>query len=278
MFISSCHRRCVRRVYPCILSIPLTVSCSYSTGQWGTGTPFLSTTGSSNYSCVGLVTTTGNSSSVNQHPSPPGPTNHAPIIAGVIVSVLAILMILLLAVFLDRRRKRLMKQQQAEPAFIPEAWSPPDTGMHPDALSSVPLLPGVGGMARPSSKQSRSFGSRQDFSSASPEFAMSEFSTTRPSGALSTPESQEPSPRVSGVSSTAPAATGVLSKAQRIRAARAEASGSNSAAQSSTGLPPGLPTGWQVEPDIIIQHRDGGVVQEIPPPYTDRSGGNGNRQ
>jgi len=26
-----------------------------------------------------------------------------------------------------------------------------------------------------------------------------------------------------------------------------------------------------VEPDIIIQHRDGGVVQELPPPYLDRS-------
>jgi hypothetical protein len=26
-----------------------------------------------------------------------------------------------------------------------------------------------------------------------------------------------------------------------------------------------------IEPDIIIQHRDGGVVQELPPPYLDRS-------
>jgi hypothetical protein len=32
-----------------------------------------------------------------------------------------------------------------------------------------------------------------------------------------------------------------------------------------------LPIDVDVEPDIIIQHRDGGVVQELPPPYLDRS-------
>ncbi|CCM00033.1 uncharacterized protein FIBRA_02059 [Fibroporia radiculosa] len=34
----------------------------------------------------------------------------------------------------------------------------------------------------------------------------------------------------------------------------------------------GLAFDSDAEPDIIIQHRDGGVVQELPPPYLDRSG------
>ena len=64
-------------------------------------------------------------------------------------------------------------------------------------------------------------------------------------------------------------------------------SSSSSPTASSLGLPPSprrggsnlnaqplvsAPLDVDIQPDIIIQHRDGGIVQELPPPYADRSG------
>ena len=42
---------------------------------------------------------------------------------------------------------------------------------------------------------------------------------------------------------------------------------------SGSRLPPGVSPEWGIEPEIIIQHRDGGTVTEIPPPYVDAAAG-----
>ncbi|TDL23397.1 hypothetical protein BD410DRAFT_787210 [Rickenella mellea] len=71
-------------------------------------------------------------------------------------------------------------------------------------------------------------------------------------------------------SSSTPSAT---SSGKPGRRRQSEAPSRSSAGIAGVGAASGLPNTWAVEPEIIIQHRDGGTVQEIPPPYVDRSAG-----
>lgn len=82
---------------------------------------------------------------------------------------------------------------------------------------------------------------------------------------------------------------GMLSARQRKMLEARTGSSLSSPARSGVNLPalppgaqPPIPQGAQayaaaldpdVRPDIIIQHRDGGIVHELPPPYVDRGGG-----
>ena len=227
-------------------------------GVWGTSTEYFTTTGAAvtNESCTGLVTTVGNSSTVDQHPKQPGKSHTTTIVVAVIVPIIVILLIAAgIITFWRRRRQAAMREP--EPAFMPDAWQGPSTYTDTTSSNFSPYDPPL------NAKLARY---RDDVSHArsgsSSNIGMSNLSPNRPtSEALSTTASG------SGLGGAAiPTRSSSTTKGTRLVPNRpGDASGSR--------LPPGVSPEWGIEPEIIIQHRDGGTVTEIPPPYVDAAAG-----
>jgi len=154
-------------------------------GIWATSTQLFSTAGSKDIDCTGLVSSSGNSSSVNLHPAPP--KGHSSVAVAIVVT-LVVAAILLAAGFYFWRRRQSQRSYKAGAAILPEAW--------------------VGPSSAPGAEQ----------------VALKD----NPSG------------------------NSKLAALARYR--------------SEHQYQP-LQTGE--ESDMVIQHRDGGTVQEIPPPYFD---------
>ncbi|THH09966.1 hypothetical protein EW145_g1645 [Phellinidium pouzarii] len=221
----------------------LIVSVSDANG-WGTGTGTFITTGSNDTDCTGLVSSTGNSANVNQHPTHSSKNSHTTVIVAVIVPVCALLL-LAAAFFLWRRRRRhlLHKLREPEPAFMPDAW----TG--PSALA-----------ADGSSTEYSPYDPPRDSKYARYRDEVAHTTSRRGGGSqfVMTPLQASPAP------APAPRTLGSHSASHLGSHDRAPSS-----AKSDPRLPPGVSSQWNIEPDIIIQHRDGGTVTEIPPPYID---------
>ncbi|KAL5522147.1 hypothetical protein ACEPAF_2004 [Sanghuangporus sanghuang] len=223
----------------------LMVSVSDANGTWGTSTGIFKTAGDAvtNDTRCAVVTNQGNSANIDQHPPQASGSNNTALIAGIVVPVVVVCLLAILAFFLWRRRKQ-AKSREAEPAFLPEAWVGPSlTETGPDGASATysPYDPPA------NSKLARY---RDEVNSHS-----------------RTPSSQQ------GIlmGHLTPGSSGTPRQATfEGHSGPGSATGSRSQDGSGKGgqrLPPGVSPDWTVEPDIIIQHRDGGTVQEIPPPY-----------
>lgn len=211
-------------------------------------------------SCVGLVSSSGNSSSVNLHPKPPSKTSGGKIAAAVVIPII-LLLLAGVGVWLWRRRRNQLLREP-EPAFLPDAWVGP-TGPTPgdEASSYVPYSDSP---RHPDSKLARY---RDSASAAGSGSGSGGGSSSQIGMALL-------SPRSGG--SAASYHDGMSSSGSGSGARSPIGGGGGKGAQlyGSRGprLPPGVPGNWEIqrEGDIVIQHRDGGAVQEIPPPYVDR--------
>lgn len=252
--ISNC---CVRIVL--LMLILISVAVNDADGVWGTGSELFSTTGAvvTNQSCIGLVSSSGNSSFVNQNPKPPAKSHTTTIIVAVIVPIIVILLLAAAAVIFWRRRRQ-AALREPEPAFLPEAWQGPST--YDDSSTAYsPYDPPVNSkLARYQDDIShgRSGSSSQiGMSRLSPNRRTSDGFSTTASGSGSGP---------------VPTRSSSTSKGPRMMPNRRTTSNEVS---SGSRLPPGVSPEWGIEPDIIIQHRDGGTVQEIPPPYIDAAAG-----
>ncbi|KAI5122265.1 hypothetical protein M0805_007129 [Coniferiporia weirii] len=266
----------------------LIVSVNDANG-WGTSTGIFSTAGSTNYNCTGLVTRSGNSANVDQHPSPPSSSSSshtATIVAAVVVPVCALLVLAGAFVVWRWRRRRREMMREAEPAFLPDAWTGPVSASGPNVFSALDGGAGTGAGEQPyspydsisgsSARESKFARYRDEVSGGrsgrgaeagadGPQIGMALLSSTHNrSGSGSGPDSG------SGSRSGSWSWTGAHGRTT---------SASKNDLTPTRVLPPGVSREWRIsEPDIIIQHRDGGTVTEIPPPYVDHglsAGGGG---
>ena len=239
--------------------------------------------------CVGLVSSEGNSSFVDQHPAPPSKSRAAVIVLAVVIPIIVVLLALGVGMWYYRKRRE-QRLREPEPAFLPEAWSAP--------VSASTMSEGggsVGGSALPlslsSDTKARLFGMPQinvTGSGSGSGSGPSGSSQGLPLMANSSPRSASSYDASASSSTGGPASsTGAVAAAGHRRSNSAAKGRPSHGRGAGSGdlepvigpggvrLPPGLPAGWQVEPQILIQHRDGGAVtvptvQEIPPPYIDR--------
>ncbi|KLO05617.1 hypothetical protein SCHPADRAFT_883672 [Schizopora paradoxa] len=178
----------------------LMASVSDANGIFAQSTQLYQTTGSTDVSCPGLV-----SSSSKSAPPPKGRSSPAIPIA---ISLVVALVLLAAAIgFVWRRRQRAKRYNKAGAAILPDVWVGPSStpGSETEAL------------ALDMRDNSRSLGDSK-----------------RAAAAANSP----------------------------VRYRDADESG------SSRSLLPGEQSATD-SPDVVIQHRDGGRVQEIPPPYFD---------
>lgn len=279
---------------------------SNRTGAWGISTSTVQTTGNTNTSCVGLVSSSKTSAEIAKEAqdrqnaaNEAESQRHLRLILGIVFGLGVPLVIGLAVLFyLYQRRRRLGPDNGiwdvTDHNAMPRPWFPNNaTEMREvDAASQVVSTPGSkhSGYATPGSPSSMPFMQvtpippiyfdheiAQSSVAGSPPTTATASAYASPSGSGSTSAySQGRPPR------TPPASAQVLDarlrKAREARQGRPQASSQGSLHQAgpSGAVPPHLVAAAldpETQPDIIIQHRDGGVVQELPPPYMDRARG-----
>ena len=206
----------------------------------------MATTGSSDIACVGRVSTSGNSSSVDQHPPASHIQNKAAIIAGVTVPVVATILLMVLVVWW-----RMAQARKAEESSIPSPY-----------VELAPFYPKRNSIVHTTSSKmsympnSMSRGSPMSHLITFPQLSgtMSEVEVNTPPelGAL-TP--LPPIPRRSSRRSRSRLISEIGTPNINI-----ETNNLNSDREIASSETP-----------IIFQHRDGGSVHELPPPYPDRN-------
>ena len=84
----------------------------------------IKTFGEAQPQCVGLVSSEGNSSFVDQHPAPPSKSSAAVIVLVVVIPIIVVILALGVGMWYYRKRRE-QRLREPEPAFLPEAWSAP---------------------------------------------------------------------------------------------------------------------------------------------------------
>lgn len=235
---------------------------------------------STNFSCVGSVSSSDGTSSSSLPLTSPTATqtssssstgaknsNHTAIIVAVVASVCGTGLLVLLA-FCSRRwrSRRALESQRAEPAFVPDAWYNPVSTSIPAGYSDVGAT----------SYSSFYDPPPQAFSLSSKLARLHALEASTPSAGSASALLGTGLRQGQGQSSPRPASSAYDSISSSV-AARVgynpvipqpdSSMGSGSKSSSQYRLPPGVPPEWNVEPSIVIQHEDAGAVQEIPPPY-----------
>lgn len=92
-------------------------------GVWGSGSRIFNTVGTTDLSCGGADTTTGSSSTTDQHPKQPAKPLSKATFAAIFVLVGITLLLALGALLLWRRRRG--RRGKPEPALLPDLWQDP---------------------------------------------------------------------------------------------------------------------------------------------------------
>jgi hypothetical protein len=259
-----------------------------ASGQWGNSTVLVNTVGSSDYTCTGLVSKAGNSSQIPFYYTAPSDTKRR--IIGVAVGVslgsIAVIVGTVLVVLYMRRQSRRERGIEDGQDTLPRVFG--NLGGTDYAADPFPAQSNTSSLANKRMMSQLMIGSPGSTSSGP-----NSTSATSPSGIVrynhsrhSSSSIDRPLPAVplhsprpnsrdsASTSPLSPSATRHYTKAAEAQARltggaedvqpQAERSGaaSNHRPFSRDG---------NIGADIIIQHRDGGVVQELPPPYLDRS-------
>lgn len=264
------------------------------TGQWGVSSNTVRTTGSSDTTCVGLVSSSQTTAQIQQEAQARAQaaakasrqhTLHLALGLALGLGVPAVLGIALLFYFYCRPRKNPHEQRGIwdDEDAEPRPWHPPGDQAEmreADAASQYVSTPrsNKSGFAAPDSPSATPF---MQVTPIPPvyfdrELEQAGVSVASASASRSSQSQSEPS-------TSAPDSA----KARKYREAlqdRQHAPDSSSRGPQLVSprpirmntLPPpllGAELDPEAQPDIIIQHRDGGsgIVQELPPPYADRS-------
>ncbi len=279
-----------------------------STGQWGISSNTIHTAGSSDVSCVGLVSSSKTSAQIKQEAADRAHAEaeqehrkRVKLVVGLVVGLGVPILVGLAAIawLYSRRKSHIERGLWDNQDVTPRAWHPPDAegdavGMREvDAAGSAAVTPGL--KTPGSANYSPSNTPLMEVTPIPPIYFDREIDQAHHVRGESNTTSSDASP-----SSTKPSPTSLTESSPARRRKMAEAqghlytsSGSSSAQGSVPSLigaprpmnsrrmntlpPPLLGTALDpdVQPDIIIQHRDGGVnagvVHELPPPYADRT-------
>jgi len=235
------------------------------TGRWASGTPIVHTQGSADVSCVGLVSSSGNATQLQQQDEAAAAAASAKhrtaIIAGVCVTF-GILLLLGLGLFICLRRRK------ARP--VASAREPPDLSVSPFgdmlARSEGRVLSINSWVVDPETPRSTKFGgtTQTQLDSADP----SESTTSQPT-------SSESSSRPGFVTFPVRRAKSLDANLQKVPS---DPNISVSVRPTKTLQVNRYPNRRGDEEseeirDYVIQHRDAGgaLVQELPPPYSDQT-------
>lgn len=270
----------------------LLAAVSDANGQYANGTGIVSTKGSTDVNCTGLVSSSGNSTQMAAQAAAEAAADKSSsrshrltsIIVGSVVGFIGLVLIVGAALwFLGRRREKLfgitVGQDTRPRLFEVEQAIPVTFSSAQEHSSSKALL----SMAHPPMSPT---------AINSPEYPDSPSSllATRDVSVVDQPRdpanNTPPSHYPSQFPANPAAAVGGSSSSQRrnkaenayMRATRSVGEALRPTTSLTTGnsnapnrIDSQDPLDPDIEPDIIIQHRDGGVVQELPPPYADRS-------
>lgn len=251
-----------------------------SSGQWGTSSAIVNTTGSTDYTCSGLQnsqSSTQNQPTQNLPPAQPADTKshkHTPLIVGLIIG-LGVPVVAGLAVLAWLHSRRKSKTRQRQKLVIDGTWD----------------NQGVDSSSLPYSDDARATGGMQEIgasllSTGGPVFAAS--NATVPALVNVTPMASElvhsdRGTTLQWIGNTSSAATTLhpatidtppslttqpsTSSSKALEALQEQSAASSSNSSSHTpDVSPQTSAGVSSAPGIIIQHQDGGVV-ELPPPY-----------
>jgi len=263
-------------------------------GQWGYATTALTTEGSNNTACVGLVSSYETPAQIaaqaaaRAHAAAEAAKRHrTDMIAGIVIGVGIPLLALHVAVWWCWRRRK---------AFRNGIWDGQDAAARAWDVSSPTMtaVPSTKGSYRHVKMDSQDTG--VTVVAGSPANVPDNSGGNENEHTGSRPLAESPPPQ----NMSAPP-TGRPRRNRKARDASRVPSGSSSdltpqlpaltfsqlSIPALQGLSPSSPPDWSrsalslmgpivldpdAQPQFIIQHRDGGVVQEFPPPYRDRSG------
>lgn len=262
---------------------------SYRTGEWGNTSSIVNTVGSSDYSCPGLNTEYGKSSEIPFYYNPKSKSRRTTIVIAVcatIGSLLAIAGAILFGLWMRRRILAARWIEDGQDTF-PRIFKNPDTIDSPDSFATFERKPPL----------PRSFAtSSTPTTMSTPQTSQSAFypgSMASPPGILNHPWSlhhahssnfsSDSTSKDCGNATTGspnylslpdlpfpPITFKVTRSIDNDDTLQARTSNHNTSTQPHTAEV--QPLEPDAEAEIIIQHRSGGgVVQELPPPYLDRS-------
>ncbi|KAJ7262787.1 hypothetical protein B0H12DRAFT_1270164 [Mycena haematopus] len=268
-------------------------------GRWATGTPIVKTQGSSDVSCIGLVSSSGNSTVIAAQERAAIATSQAhkksAVIAGVVVTLVVLLLLGGVGVYMYMRRRRMrqLSPRQFEAGSSTEAFQEagtqilsinsfiaPSSGTQPRS----PRSPGPSVLshsvsisapsAGPSSRRS-DLESDRSVSSNGSGLTVRNPNLNRPAAFSSFPTA---SVRRSAKEIEAGLTTNhsIDSEYFDNSSSRAPIERSRSAVAVAGPSERGVPTrsaslGAAAGPDeIVFQHQDAGILRELPPPYADR--------
>lgn len=269
-------------------------------GQWGFATSVVRTSGSSNTDCVGLVSS---SQTQAQIASEAAARAHAAalaakhrrtrIIAGVVIGVVLSVLIGSAAWWCWRRKKAMASGIWDGQDTTARAWDGHDTtprtrDVEIPSMGEFVATRNASRHVKLASTDSVTASGRLPLLSATPDIEQPQSGSSARAAVDSTPSTASPDyspqsmplrqnrkadiPHRSSDSSNTPQLP-PLHFPQLAVPALGVASPHPGVDRSHSSLNLGLSLmDPDVQPDIIIQHRDGGVVHELPPPYLDRYG------
>jgi hypothetical protein len=258
-----------------------------STGQWGNTSSVVNTVGSANYSCPGLITGYGSSSQIPFYWKSRSKSNHTTIITAVCATVGSLLVVIgaiFFAIWMRRRIRAARWIEDGQDTF-PRVFKNPDTIDSPDSFLTLerkkPLPASAGTSITPTAMSTpQASGAVFDPWSLVPppgipnhprplhqahSFNLSSSSTSKDRGnAMIGSPDYLPLPKLP----LSPITLEVTHSNDNDDMLQTRSSNQNLSAQPH--IAEAQLVEHNTEPDVIIQHRSGGVVQELPPPYLDR--------
>ena len=261
-----------------------------ATGQWGNTTTLVNTVGSSDYSCTGLVSRVGNSSQIPfYYYPPPDKKRTIGIAVGVTLGGIVVIAAAVFLVLRIRRQSRRARGIEDGQDTLPRVFGPGnDSAMDPFVVPTTQSNNSTLGNKRMMSQLmigthgSASSGPSSD-PATSPPPGITSYSDSRPDSGHSSTSIDRPLPAIphrsprpesrdsASTSNPYPHSPRHHTKAAEAQARPAGAAEEGHSSQAERRSAASNQRPFSGDADIIIQHRDGGIVRELPPPYLDRS-------
>ncbi|TFK71393.1 hypothetical protein BDN72DRAFT_456026 [Pluteus cervinus] len=258
-------------------------------GRWASGTPLVTTQGSTDVDCIGLVSSTGNSTEMAASNSN-GSSSHRPIIIGVCAALAALLLIgggVIGFIFWKRRQAQqdIEDGQDLEPRQFFDA--PGNPGQVVSMNSFITAHPTSPKSNRPMSEMQNfnpydtpvTTTAPSDFTSASsssqtgplrerPSFANFPSSSIRSNKAIEAGYARPQDAAYLTATASAPDIAGPSEPSGTLLSTTSGSVWSGPSTTTHTGAVDAIQTH---DGEVIFQHRDAGLPRELPPPYADRT-------